>query len=92
MDQFTPPHQPHQPHLKTVSIGDWIITIIVTSIPIIGFICLVVWALDKNIPVSKSNFAKASLILYVLFFLLAVFFVGIIGFGTFGPPFFLRHH
>ncbi|MDN3669668.1 hypothetical protein QWY93_10055 [Echinicola jeungdonensis] len=89
MNQF---NAPYQPQLKSVSIGDWVITIIVTSIPIIGFIFLVVWALDKTIPESKSNYAKACLILYVLFFMLAVLFVGIIGISTFGPPFFSRPH
>ncbi len=76
------PHQANQ-YQPPISIGDWVVTLIVTSIPVIGFIMLIVWAVDTNTPKSKANFAKASLILYALAIAFFIFIVTVIGFGTF---------
>ena len=48
---------------KDVSIGDWILTLILTSIPIVNIVMLCIWAFGgDNTPVSKKNWAKATLI------------------------------
>ena len=47
---------------KPVSVGDWIVTILLMAIPLVGFIMLFVWAFGSNTPASKANWAKASLI------------------------------
>ena len=56
-----------------MSLGDWIITMIVLSIPIVGFIMLFVWGFSSSANPNKANFCKAALIFYliglVLFFL-----------------------
>lgn len=56
-----------------MSLGDWIITMIVLSIPIVGFIMLFVWGFSSSTNPNKANFCKAALIFYliaiVLFFL-----------------------
>ncbi len=56
-----------------MSLGDWIITMIVLAIPIVGFIMLFVWGFSSSANPNKSNFCKAALIFYliaiVLFFL-----------------------
>ncbi len=49
-----------------MSIKDWFITILIASIPIVGFVMLLVWAFDKNINVNKANWAKANLLWYVI--------------------------
>lgn len=59
-----------------VSIGNWIITLILTSIPLVGFIMLLVWAFGNNTPVSKSNYAKATLIMMVIGLILVILFWG----------------
>ena len=61
---------------SVVSIGDWIITMILMCIPIVNFIMLLVWAFSKSTPLSKSNWAKASLIFMIIGFLLLVIFWG----------------
>lgn len=56
----------HNP--KPVSTGDWMITILITAIPIVGFIMLFVWAFGGGSNPSKANWAKAT----ILWFLIAV--------------------
>lgn len=48
---------------ETVSVGDWIGTFFVSIIPLVGFILILVWAFGSDTKKSKSNYAKAILIL-----------------------------
>jgi len=51
---------------KPVSTGDWMITIFITAIPIIGFIMLFVWAFGGGSNPSKANWAKAAILWFVI--------------------------
>ena len=63
-----------------MSIGDWIITSLIFAIPIIGFIMLFVWGFGSNTHPSKANWAKASLIMIgISFVIVALFFGSIFG-------------
>ncbi|UCS95278.1 hypothetical protein KZP23_09830 [Echinicola marina] len=73
----------HQRPQIPVSTGDWIITLIISGIPFLGFIMLLVWAFDKSTPISKANYAKAALILWAIGIAFVILFVGIIGLSTF---------
>jgi hypothetical protein len=60
---------------KIPSVGDWLITFLILSIPLVNLIVLIVWAASSSTNVIKSNFSKATLIwiliiiaLYVMFF------------------------
>ena len=60
---------------QPISLGDWMLTILITAIPIVGFVMLFVWAFSASTNPSKANWAKATLIwfaivivLYILFF------------------------
>lgn len=66
-----------------ITLGDWIISVLVTKIPLIGFIMLIVWALDKNIDPNKSNWAKAELIVRLIGIGIAILIISIIGFSFF---------
>jgi hypothetical protein len=66
-----------------VTLGDWIISVIITKIPLIGFIMLIVWAVDKNTESNKANWAKAELIVKLIGFLIVILFIAIIGIGFF---------
>lgn len=57
-----------QRQFKSMTVGDWLITFIIQSIPIIGFIMLFVWAFGDNTHPSKKTWAQATL----LFLLIAV--------------------
>ena len=47
---------------QAMSVGEWMLTILIAAIPLVGFIMLFVWAFGGNAPESKANWAKASLI------------------------------
>ncbi len=64
---------------SVVTIGDWIITMILMCIPIVNFILLLVWAFSASTPVSKANWAKASLIFILIGLILCILFWGAIG-------------
>lgn len=49
-----------------LSLGDWIITLIVLCIPIVGFIMLLVWGFSSSTNPNKQNFCRASLIFYLI--------------------------
>ena len=66
------------PQYTPMSIGDWIITSIIFAIPIVGFVMLFVWGFGSNTHPSKANWAKASLIMIGISFLIVVSFFGLI--------------
>ena len=66
---------------QPVSVGDWIITYIITIIPIVGFIMLFVWAFGSNTKTSKANWAKAALILFAIGIVLSILLSVIFGVG-----------
>lgn len=45
-----------------VSVGNWFVTLLVSMIPVVGWVLLFVWAFGNNTEKSKSNWAKAMLI------------------------------
>ena len=57
---------------EPMSLGSWVITLILSVIPIVGLIMLIVWAVSAE-SVNKRNFARANLIImiavYVIVFL-----------------------
>ena len=60
-----------------MSVGDWLITYLVTCIPLIGFIMLFVWAFGDGNQQSKKTWAQATLLWIVIVFFLSVLFFGI---------------
>jgi len=80
-----------QAQAQVMSVKDWIITILITAIPLVGFIMLFVWAFGSNENPNKTNWAKATLIwtaigLVLVFFLwgtIAALFMAGAGGGNF---------
>lgn len=64
-----------------MSVGEWMVTMLVTAIPIIGFIMLFVWAFGDGSNPNKKSWARASLVFFaigiVLYFVLIVGFIGL---------------
>ena len=50
------------PERPDESVGSWMLTLLVSSIPVIGFIYLLVLAFGSGAAPSKRNFARATLI------------------------------
>jgi hypothetical protein len=61
---------------KIPSVGDWIINLLILSIPVVNFIVLIYWAVSSSTNPIKANFAKAALIWLVIIFALYVMFLG----------------
>ena len=63
---------------QVVKLGEWIVTGLITLIPLVGLIMMFVWAFGSNTKPSKANWAKASLLLgvivVVIYILIAVVF------------------
>jgi hypothetical protein len=51
---------------KVLSTGEWVITKVLILIPIVNIILLFIWSFSKNENINKSNWAKATLIIYLL--------------------------
>jgi len=71
------PTVPGQYRQSEISIGDWMVTLLIAFIPLVGFIMLFVWGFGSGTHPSKANWAKATLIwfaiiigIYILFFLI----------------------
>jgi hypothetical protein len=65
---------------KIPSVGDWIITLLIMSIPLVNFIVLIYWAVSSSTDPVKANFAKAALIwIVIIIALYAMFFGAMIG-------------
>ena len=48
------------------STKDWVITLLISFIPVVGFVMLFVWAFGANENPNKANWAKAMLIWYAI--------------------------
>jgi quinol-cytochrome oxidoreductase complex cytochrome b subunit len=56
-----------------VTLGEWMVTMLIAAIPLVNIIMLFVWGFGSNTNPSKANWAKAvliwSVIAIVLYFL-----------------------
>ena len=56
---------------KPLTIGNWILTIILLAIPLVNIIMLIVWAAAGSTHPSKKSFAQAYLIVLGAVFVIA---------------------
>lgn len=63
---------------KPLSVGGWLITLIIVAIPILDIIMLCIWAFGGNKD-ERENFAKASLLIIIIGAILSVSLIGCIG-------------
>ncbi|MCM3638106.1 hypothetical protein M3152_10245 [Sporosarcina luteola] len=70
---------------KQMSLKDWILTLVLVCLPIVGLVMLIIWATDKQDP--RNTFSKAYLIvmgsifalilLMYIFIFIFILFIGI---------------
>ena len=72
-----------QKNVSVVSVGNWVVTLLITAIPIVNIILLFVWAFSDSTPVSKANWAKATLIWFAVALFIWLF-VLIVSWGAIG--------
>ncbi len=61
-----------------VTVGNWMLTILIMMIPLVNIIMLFIWAFSSTTPASKSNWAKATLIWMLIVIIASVLF-GVLG-------------
>ena len=74
---YVPPYA-----LKTTDMsgGDWVLTLILTAIPLVGFSCLIVWAVSSSPEKrSRKNLAIAQFILTLVILVLTVVLIAVYG-------------
>ncbi|UCH64885.1 MAG: hypothetical protein JSW63_09705 [Ignavibacterium sp.] len=80
------PESGYQP----MTIGEWIVTFIISYIPLVGFIMLFVWAFSYGTHPSKKTWAQATLIMLVIMIILMIIFFAV--FATLFQSFFSGYY
>jgi len=87
MDEFNNQSEPTSPVREyhhtpepapVVSLGEWIVTLLIMSVPLLNVIMIIIWAADSKTNPNKSNWAKATLIIVAIQIILLMFFIGTI--------------
>lgn len=65
---------------KPLTVGDWLITMIILSIPLVGFIFLLYWALSSSSNINRKNFCIAYIVIVLILvaLVLALMFMGVL--------------
>ena len=66
------PQPPADPNREPLSVGQFLLTMIVFAIPIVGFIMMLVWSFSSNVNRNRKNFALASFIMWLIGIALSV--------------------
>ena len=69
------PTQLQNQSYRPMTLGDWLITLIIAAIPLVGFIMYFVWAFGDGTHPSKKTWAQASLVLFAIIIVLTIVFV-----------------
>lgn len=64
---------------RTLDAREWALTIFISSLPLIGIIMLLVWAFSDDGNIHKKNWAKGTLILWIIGFIIAFAFLFLFG-------------
>lgn len=69
-----------QPEVEPVmTLGDWLVTLLILLIPCANIVMLFVWAFGSSTPRTKSNWAKAMLIFYAISIVLGLIAGSVLG-------------
>ncbi len=73
LNELQPDIQDQNPIAPQMSVGEWLITLLILAIPLVNFIMMFVWAFDPTS--GRRNFARAYLILTGAAIALSVLFI-----------------
>ena len=54
--------QPTEEKAPVISVGEWMVTLLILFIPIVNIIMLFIWGFGGGVNKTKANYCKASLI------------------------------
>jgi hypothetical protein len=83
MEQNTQPQQPQYygppvPTAPVMSVGGWIVTLLLMVIPVVNIIMIIVWAASSGENPNRKNWAIATLIMWAVYVVLMILFWGAI--------------
>lgn len=78
-DQVQPVQSTYHPTTAPMSIGQWLITMLVIGIPLIGLIMTFVWAFGSSTNINRKNYCAATLIMIAIGIAVGVFFTVVWG-------------
>lgn len=67
---------------KPMSMGEWLLTLIVLALPCVGFVMLFVWGFGQG-NTNRKNFCRAYLIIFAIGIVLGIIFYSILGVAMF---------
>lgn len=70
----------YQKKIEQLTVGQWILTLFLLSIPLVNIIMLFVWAFGGHKD-QRENFAKASLIWILIGLIFVFLIIGCVGFA-----------
>ena len=77
---YVPPAAPvAQPVTNQMTLGNWMLTMLVLSIPLVGFIMLLVWAFGGHDQPSRRTYCQASLLWGVIVLVISILIILIFG-------------
>lgn len=62
----------YDPTTSVMSVGSYILMFILSSIPVVNFICWIVWLVSPDTNKNKKNFIIAQIIMWIIGFIVAV--------------------
>ncbi len=57
-----------------MTLGDWLLTLLLLSLPIVNLVMLIIWSVDSNTKTTKKHFAWATLIFMGIGIVLSIIF------------------
>ena len=64
---------------NNMNVGDWVLTIFLSSLPLVGLVLLFIWAFGDNQRKERVNWAKATLLWMLIGIAIASIFFMIFG-------------
>ena len=77
--QYQQNPQQNEGDTATMTMGNWLVTLLVGAIPCVGVIMYFVWAFSKTVNLNKRNFCRAYLILAAIAMVLYIIFMVVFG-------------
>lgn len=65
--------------IRPMTVGDWMLTILVLAIPVVNLIMYLVWALSSSGNINRRNFCRASIYWFLIILGIYIFFMALVG-------------
>lgn len=62
-----------------LSMGEWLLTILVGMVPCVGIVVYCIWAFGANTNINRKNYSRAMLIVMAIVIVLYIVFFGVFG-------------